>query len=234
MISVYGLVDPRNSELRYIGKSVKPTERLTTHIREARGGSVLHSRRWISGLLSDGLKPDLFIIETCADNTSANEAECFWIASMRAVGCDLTNRTIGGDGQPRGYRPTPEVAQKISAKNRGMKRTEEQKARLRLAFNTPEERARRSEATKTLARTSPEWLGKVRHARTGKKNSEETNRRISAAWTPERKAKHAAEKSALPVDDRWRQQLSAALKSRWDKYRARKPKNTHIPQVNEG
>lgn len=225
MISIYGLSDPRSGELRYIGKSVSPRERLTTHIREARKGSVLHSRRWVAGLLADGAKPDMFIFEHCDDTAGANEAECFWIASMRLAGCDLTNRTFGGDGQSPGYSPSQETIRKVSAKTKGMKRTEEQKERLRKAFNTPEVRKRRREATEKLVLTNPEWLAKVRAGRKGKPCSEKTKSRMSSAWTAERKAKHAAEKSALPFDDRWRKQLASASKSRWDKYRLRKDAN---------
>ena len=219
MISIYGLIDPRSNEVRYIGKSANPTERLATHVREARQGHVLHSRRWIDGLLKSGMRPDLWVIDRASTHSDANELERFWIASFRLMGANLTNRTDGGDGQSPGYRPSAEVVEKIASKRRGSKASPETRERMRTAFNTPEMRALRSQNTKRLA-NSPEWREKIGRGNRGKRLSEETKRKQSASWTPERKAAHAKEKSALPFDDRWRAQLAAAIKARWDKYRA--------------
>ena len=216
---IYGLFDPRTGHLRYVGKAVNMKERLATHIREARTGSVLHSRRWIHGLLLANLRPEIDVLEECDNNTAANDAERYWISYLRFVGADLTNRTPGGDGQTKGYRPTPEAVRKSAKGLLGKKRTPEQRERLRKAFNKPELRERRRQIVAELVANNPEWLAAVRRGRTGKKNSQETKRKMAAAWTPERKAAHAKAKSALPLDERWRGQLAAALKARWDKKR---------------
>ena len=194
-------------------------ERLATHIREARTGSVLHSRRWIHGLLLANLRPEIDALETCESNAAANDAERYWIAYLRFIGVDLTNRTPGGDGQSKGYRPTPEAVRKSAKGLRGKKRTPEQRERYRQAFNKPEMRERRRQIVAELVANNPEWLAAVRRGRTGQPNSQETKRKMVAAWTPERKAAHAKAKSALPLDERWRAQLAAALKARWDKKR---------------
>jgi hypothetical protein len=218
-VYIYDLSDPRTSEVRYIGKSVNPKERLATHIRDARRGVVVHCKRWIDGLLQQGLLPVLGIIEkTTKEN--ANEAECYWIACFRFMGANLTNRTIGGDGQSPGYKPSKEALAKASATTKGRKASPERRARLREAFNRPEVKLRRRQIM--LERhADPIKRVPITGPTRGMRLSENTKNKMSKAWTPERKAKHAAEKSALEVDDRWKDQLSLARKKRWDEYRAK-------------
>lgn len=217
-VFIYDLSDPRTGEVRYIGKSVNPRERLATHIRESRNGSKLHSRRWIAGIIASGGLPILGTLEISED-AEANNAERLWIASFKLMGARLTNRTFGGDGQSQGYMPSQETRDKISRSLTGRKNTSEQNARLKKAFNEPSVREKRR--TIATARMADQELRAVAaRGRTGQRLSEETKAKMSTAWTPERKAAHAAEKSVLPVDDRWRDQLRAALKTRWDKYRA--------------
>lgn len=211
---IYDLSDPRTGHVRYVGKSVSPRDRLATHIREARRGDVLHSRRWIDGLLQQGLRPVLGILEE-TDTVKVDECERFWIATLASLGCDLTNRTPGGEGQPPGYKPSPEAIEKIRKATTGKKRTEEQKSRLREAFTRPEVSARRSELMKQRY-ADPDARKAITGPTKGKRLSEETRRRMADAWTADRKARHVAEKSALPVDERWKSQLDAARKSRWD------------------
>lgn len=217
---IYDLSDPRTGHVRYVGKSVNPKERLATHIREARQGSVVHSRRWIDGLLQCGLRPVLGILEE-TNTARANECERYWIATLQCLGADLTNRTPGGDGQAPGYKPSAETVAKISAAGRGRKMTEEQRAGLKEAFTRPEVSARRSDLMKQRYADPVARLAITGPTR-GTRLSEETKQRMSASWTPERKAKHAAEKAALPVDDRWREQLRVALAARWTKHREAK------------
>lgn len=219
-VYIYDLSDPRTGYVRYVGKSVRPKERLATHIREARSGSKIHSRRWIAGLLAEGLVPILSILEE-VDDASANEAEMFWIASFKLAGFDLTNKTFGGDGQPSGYKPSKEAIEKLKASITGSKRTEEQKKRIREAFSDPKLRLRRSEITRARM-ADPVQRAIAATGMLGKKLSAEAKKKISDKWTPERKAAHAEAQRALPVDDRWKAQLALAIKSRWDKYRARK------------
>lgn len=219
-IFIYALIDPRTDEMRYIGKTCNPKERLATHIREARNGSILHSRRWIHGVTLSGNLPELVILEECENNDLANESEKFWIASMKFIGCNLTNKTSGGDGQSLGYKPTPEVIEKIRLAGLGKKRSEETRNRIKIAFNTPEMKTRRKQIVEELKKNNPKWLEKVRYGRTGQPMSEEAKKKISNSWTPERKAIHALKQRSLPFDDRRKAQLKAALKSRWDKYRA--------------
>lgn len=217
---IYDLSDPRTGCVRYVGKSIRPRERLATHIREARGGSVVHCKRWIAGLLAEGLAPVLSIIEESSVD-GASDAERYWIGCLRLAGAQLTNQTPGGDGQAVGYKPSAELLAKLLAAAKGRKATPEQRARMREAFTTPQVSARRSQLLKERY-ADPEKSRAITGPTRGMKLSDETKRRMSAAWTPERKAAHAAEKAALPLDDRWRNQLKAALATRWAKHRAAK------------
>lgn len=180
VISIYGLFDPRDDQLRYIGKSTNPRKRMEAHYGQARAGSVLHSRRWLAGLLARGLRAEVVVLECATTTEEANDAERFWIAAMRLACCDLTNLTPGGDGQPKGCRRSADAVERGAAKHRGRKRTPEQIANYKAAFNRPEERERRRQRVEVL-KQNPEWLAKVRYGRTGQPCSEETKQRISAA-----------------------------------------------------
>lgn len=120
MTFIYGLIDPRTNELRYVGKTIDIADRMSRHIRKAKAGCVRHCRRWIAGLLESGLVPEIAVLEISLSHL-ASDAEKFWIASMRLAGCRLTNLTDGGDGQSIGYRASPEsrLKQSIAEKARG-------------------------------------------------------------------------------------------------------------------
>ena len=92
MVYIYGLVDPRDDRVKYVGKTVNLKERLSEHIRRC------HEKRtpknaWIVHLLGLGLSPTTQVIETC-DEENWKEREKFWISSYP----DLKNWTAGGDG----------------------------------------------------------------------------------------------------------------------------------------
>lgn len=97
MIYIYALIDPRTTEVRYIGKSIRPRERLANHCNEQ--GSSWRNR-WLRQLVSLGLRPELAICETLPDDGDWIAAERKWIAQAKAWGWPLTNCTSGGDGAP--------------------------------------------------------------------------------------------------------------------------------------
>lgn len=110
---IYGLIDPRTQELRYIGKTVLPiAKRLTNHVWNARRGeNKRHCLSWIFELLASGGHPEYVIFEEIPIGGDWVEAEQFWIAYFRMLGADLCNHTIGGEGQ-LGYRQPAEVIAK--------------------------------------------------------------------------------------------------------------------------
>jgi hypothetical protein len=150
--------------------------------------------------------------------SEANDAERYWIAALRLAGAELTNLTTGGDGQERGFVPSAYARAVTSARMKGKRLPAEHHKNLVIAFNRPDIRERRRQIT-TARMADPAQRAMAQVGMSGKKMSEEAKAKIVASWTPERKAAHAAEKSALPVDDRWREQLKAAIASRWAKYR---------------
>lgn len=93
--SIYGLYDPRDGSLRYIGKANDPIVRMKGHIRDAqRRKTPVYS--WISKLISDGLCPEMRVICVCpSGDWQAREKE--EIASARERGERLLNLADGGD-----------------------------------------------------------------------------------------------------------------------------------------
>lgn len=93
-VQIYGLVDPRTDEIRYVGQSVNPTHRLGQHIYEAediRGGA---KRRWILDLLANGIRPSLRILAGVR-KARADIAEKRWINRCAADGHRLLNAIPG-------------------------------------------------------------------------------------------------------------------------------------------
>jgi hypothetical protein len=99
---IYALVDPRDGQVRYVGKTVKkPEHRLAAHLCEAfsKERSNWHKSRWLRSLLQQNLKPKIQIFEEVSEEV-ASEAEQRWIAYGRLQGWRLTNLTDGGEGAP--------------------------------------------------------------------------------------------------------------------------------------
>ena len=84
-IYIYSLIDPRNEEIRYVGKAKNPAQRLTHHLKDK---GDCHRTRWLNVLKELGLQPSIGILAEC-DEESWQERERFWIASLRERGCDL-------------------------------------------------------------------------------------------------------------------------------------------------
>jgi hypothetical protein len=129
---VYGLIDPRNGELRYVGKTTHGFRRIREHWTPSKMRAAIKRRsaKWVAGLLKHGLKPEVEILE--ADPADLAAAEQFWIAYFRFVGCNLTNHTAGGEGVS-GWSPSEETRRKISAARKGrpgQPHTEEHKQRM--------------------------------------------------------------------------------------------------------
>lgn len=141
-IYIYGLVDPETQEVRYIGKSIRPFERLQNHMNDK---SKCHRANWLQGLKRKGMQPELVIFEMIQGARPWQEAERYWIARANALGWPLTNNTSGGDGVPDlpqetrdrmrrvwlGRKHKPETLEKLSAVSKGRRKTEEQKQHMK-------------------------------------------------------------------------------------------------------
>ena len=73
---IYGLVDPRDRCLRYIGKTHKRRElRLQEHLEAARCGKTSYVYNWIRELLESDCSPEIFVLERIPGDCSWAEAE---------------------------------------------------------------------------------------------------------------------------------------------------------------
>lgn len=136
---VYGLVDPRTDEVRYVGKTIaSPYGRYRSHVKDAEIGKIGHRSNWIRQLSHLDLRPRLLIIEQGVPVSTINDRERWWVQSGRSWGWDLTNATRGGEGAIRwsddsrknlsramkGKKRSPEAVALTAAAHRGMKRSE--------------------------------------------------------------------------------------------------------------
>lgn len=101
---IYELLDPESLEVRYIGKTKNLKKRYNAHI------SVSKKKRtrkdcWIQSLAKKGKKP-LMRVKTITIEKYINESEVLAIKE----GKNLTNQTMGGDGQSN---IKPEIISKI-------------------------------------------------------------------------------------------------------------------------
>lgn len=126
---VYGLFDPRNDELRYVGYTGNVSQRLQLHCRNSKLIINNHKNNWIKSLKKINLLPQLFIFEKYNDISDALNAEIDLIAYFRSIGCDLTNATHGGE-EAFIYPRSEESRLKTSIASTGRKHTAETKARI--------------------------------------------------------------------------------------------------------
>lgn len=89
--TIYRLIDPRDSCVKYVGCTSNLEERLRLHIRHPEKTA---KGKWISELQSEGLNPLAEVIETHADVTIAAEREIHWINQLKENGVSLTNGII--------------------------------------------------------------------------------------------------------------------------------------------
>jgi group I intron endonuclease len=244
---IYGLFDPRNAALRYIGKSNNPHKRLKEHISESSPSKYTkrYVTRWIRQLLDEGLKPAIEILEECSIDTW-EQAERAWIADCKRYGLKLTNTTSGGDGV---HDPPPEVRAKMASmkgKNpwlgtegwmKGKKHSEETKEIMRQKATgrprTEEERRKLSESKKGKST----WVK-------GQHLTEEHKRKIGLANsgkkpTQEAIAKRLEKMKGYKHSEEHRQKISDGLKASYSKGNrsslvGRKLSEEHRQKISEG
>jgi len=143
MIYIYALVDPFTDQIRYIGKSIRPRERLVNHCNDK---SKTWRTNWIQSVLARGARPKLCILEELDEGTDWQQSERAWIARGREQGWPLTNCTDGGDGllnPPEevrekmrrtwiGRKHRPESLIKIGQASKGRKHTQAHKEKMRI------------------------------------------------------------------------------------------------------
>lgn len=132
---IYGLVDPRNDELRYIGKSQYGQYRLASHLAPSTlKKERTHKSNWIKSLLKLGLKPLFVVLKEASDNDDLCLLEIETIKFYKNLGVKLTNLTLGGEGW-LGHTHTEEVRKKLSKQKTGIKMSEDAKLKMSLAHS---------------------------------------------------------------------------------------------------
>jgi hypothetical protein len=148
-VYIYALLDPDTLECRYIGKSIRPVERVKDHMNDA---GACHRVHWIQSLKSRGLVPDMVILERVSGEWPWQESERFWIAYGRSLGWPLTNNTVGGDG----VEGLPaETRERMAAVWRGRKHSEETRRKIGASW------AHRTVTGETRAKMSAAHSGRV-------------------------------------------------------------------------
>lgn len=80
---IYGILDPRDCSLHYIGKTHKRREwRLQEHIENAREGVSRPVYNWVRAVLQSGMEPEIFIWQRIPADKDWRQAErdaiAFW------------------------------------------------------------------------------------------------------------------------------------------------------------
>lgn len=87
---IYGLFDPFEQIVRYVGQSVRPGMRLATHISSnpLTGGQAL--KAWTASLAKQERHPHMIILEICKFE-DVTDRERFWHSSIKNTGIELLN-----------------------------------------------------------------------------------------------------------------------------------------------
>ena len=158
---IYTLTDPRTNQIRYVGKSNKPSKRLSCHLGRTEKN---HKYSWLKQLDNEGLKPILDIIDE-VPNDEWRFWEQYWISQFRTWGFDLTNLTDGGEGFASGeLNPAhlPHVKELRSKIHKGKIITQEMRDKI---------------SEKLTGRKNPEHSKRM----TGRKKTEEQKKNLSLA-----------------------------------------------------
>jgi hypothetical protein len=101
--TIYGLLDPRDESVRYVGFSTNLSYRYKHHVTHL-NGTRTPLRDWMRELRAVGVKPLLQILEVSSGINWA-EREAYWISVHASTGL-LLNLSLGGEGATR--RPATE------------------------------------------------------------------------------------------------------------------------------
>lgn len=73
---IYGLLDPRDRSLRYVGKThMRRERRLERHLEAAEIGRMAPVSAWIRGLVAEGLRPHIFVLRRVSADQDWRQAE---------------------------------------------------------------------------------------------------------------------------------------------------------------
>ena len=99
-VYIYGLKDPRDNQIKYIGKTVDIDRRIKEH-NQIHRNKKSKKNSWITHLIRNGMQPIMEVLEECEESRWV-ERERYWIRYYKELGFDLKNMTLGGEGN-NGY-----------------------------------------------------------------------------------------------------------------------------------
>ena len=197
---IYALVDPTTGQPRYIGKSSSGLSRPRAHFTPYSLKTESYKNRWLRPLIKKGLRPEIVVLYSSSSHVELNEAEIFWIASLKSRGFCLTNSTDGGEGH-LGRVVSQETRQKMREANTGRRLSAEVRQRMSDALKgRPKSQEHRSNISKALV---------------GHEVSAETRDKMRRPKTPEHKQKMREANLGKKASAAARAKMSASHKARW-------------------
>lgn len=196
-VFIYTLLDPITKEVRYVGKTLNPSQRFRKHLIRKENN---HKHSWVKSLIDKGIKPEMVIIERLTVETDREWqlVERWWIQRLKDAGCRLTNLNDGGIG---GIRPCEETRKKMSDAHKGKSPSEEARAKIS-AYHTG-----RPKSEETRKKFSQRMIGWNPSCGTRQKMAENARR----GMTPDRiKKLKAASKTPESLD-----KMSTSLREFW-------------------
>lgn len=159
MVNIYTLSDPRNNQIRYVGKTVLPlAERLQRHLRMDDKGKKVN---WLKSLKNQDLKPTIELVDIVPEDDWRFE-ERFYISYFKFLGFNLTNLHEGGNGSRLGCKQSEETKQKKRESMRGWKPTKEHLAK---ANNARLAKPVSAETRKKMSEARKNWTMTEEHKR---------------------------------------------------------------------
>lgn len=86
-VSIYVLIDPRDSAVRYVGSTLNINATVSRHVTQANNKKKI---LWVAELKAAGLRPKLEVIDT-TDAQIRFEVERKWISHYLSIGAKLLN-----------------------------------------------------------------------------------------------------------------------------------------------
>lgn len=126
---IYGLIDPRNSELKYVGLTSDIKTRLMAHLKPSSLKKNTYKNNWIKSLQKENLRPEVLILERYENANDLSQAEIELIEYYKFIGCNLTNGDSGGIGG-KGRKHSEEENKAKSERQKGKIFSEEYKLKI--------------------------------------------------------------------------------------------------------
>ena len=119
---IYTLTDPISNDIKYIGKTKNPKDRLQRHMSPYSLKQSWQSKnKWLKNLKNNGLKPIMELLDE-GDENNIDDLEIYWIAQFKTWGFNLKNETEGGQNPtPKGSRLKERHVQNLNKSNKRKK-----------------------------------------------------------------------------------------------------------------